>query len=108
KSLTEWVLKSPEIVEIGRARSVAETVSHAFYPVVERQKYKLLIELLERTNYESVLIFCRTKFNADMITRRLERLSHKVAALHSDRTQGERTEALKGFKEGKYEVLVAT
>lgn len=108
KSLTQWVLKDPAVVEIGKSRSTAETVSHAFYPVVERQKYKLLIELLNRTHYESVLIFTRTKFNADMIARRLERLNHKVAALHSDRSQGERTAALKGFKDGTFEVLVAT
>ncbi len=108
KTLSAWVLKDPAVVEIGKNRSAAETVSHAFYPVVERQKYKLLLELLERTHYESVLIFTRTKFNADMITRRLERLDHRVTALHSDRSQGERTAALKGFKEGKYEVLVAT
>ncbi|MDQ8201632.1 DEAD/DEAH box helicase [Pelagicoccus sp. SDUM812003] len=108
KTLTNWVLNNPKIVEIGQSRSAAETVSHAFYPVVERQKYKLLIELLQRTHFESVLIFCRTKFNADMISRRLERLNHSVAVLHSDRTQRERTEALKGFKDGKFEVLVAT
>lgn len=108
QTLTKWVLKDPEVVEIGKNRSAAETVSHAFYPVVERQKFKLLIELLERTHFESVLIFCRTKFNADMITRRLERLNHSVAALHSDRSQRERTEALQGFKKGTYEVLVAT
>lgn len=108
KTLTQWVLKDPKIIEIGQSRSAAETVSHAFYPVVERQKYKLLLELLKRTHFESVLIFCRTKFNADMITRRLERLEHKVVALHSDRSQRERTDALQGFKDGKYEVLVAT
>lgn len=108
QSLTKWVLKNPEIIEIGISRSAAETVSHAFYPVVERQKYKLLIELLERTHFESVLIFTRTKFNADMILRRLERLNHSVTVLHSDRSQSERTAALAGFKEGKFEVLVAT
>lgn len=108
KSLTKWVLQDPEVIAVDRNRSTAETVSHAFYPVVERQKYKLLIELLERTHYESVLIFTRTKFNADMISRRLERLKHKVAVLHSDRTQAERTRALQGFKSGEFEVLVAT
>ncbi len=106
--LTEWVLKDPVVIEIGRSRSAAETITHAFYPVVERQKFKLLIELLERTHYESVLIFCRTKFNADMIARRLEKLGHSLAVLHSDRTQGERTQALKDFKERKVELLVAT
>ena len=108
KKLTEWVLNNPEVVEIGQSRSAAETVTHAFYPVVERQKYKLLTAILEQTQFESVIIFTRTKFNADMISRRLERSNHSVAVLHSDRTQGERTAALAGFKSGKFEVLVAT
>lgn len=108
ESLSKWVLKDPETVEIGRSRAAAETVSHAFYPVVERQKYKLLLELMSRTSFNSVLIFTRTKFNADMVSRRLERLGHSVAVLHSDRTQRERTEALADFKSGKKEILVAT
>lgn len=105
--LTTWVVRDPEIIEISR-RSPAETVSHAFYPVVQKQKFDLLIALLERTHYESVLIFCRTKIGADMISRQLERLGHPVAVMHSNRSQSERTEALMGFKSGKYEVLVAT
>ena len=108
QTMMKWVLKDPETVEIGRNRSAAETVTHAFYPVVEQQKYKLLIALLEKTHFESVLIFTRTKLNADLISRRLEKLNHAVAVLHSGRSQSERNAALKGFKDGKYEVLVAT
>ncbi len=108
QSMMKWVLNDPEVIEIGRNRSAAETVTHAFYPVVQQQKYDLLIKLLEQTQFESVLIFTRTKLNADLISRRLERLKHSVAVLHSDRAQGERTAALKGFKSGKFEVLVAT
>jgi len=105
--LTTWVVRDPEIIEISR-RAPAATVSHAFYPVVQTQKFDLLIALLERTHYESVLIFCRTKIGADMISRRLDNLGHPVAVMHSNRSQSERTEALTGFKSGKYEVLVAT
>jgi len=64
--------------------------------------------LLEITHYESVLIFCRTKHGADFVSGRLENQGHKVAVMHSNRSQRERTEALAGFKSGKYEVLVAT
>jgi ATP-dependent RNA helicase RhlE len=106
--LTQWVLTNPETIEIGQRRSPAETVSHACYPVVSAQKFDLLIALLERTKYESVLIFTRTKFGADKIAGRLEDLKHSVAVLHSNRSQRERLEALDGFKSGKYEVLVAT
>ncbi len=106
--LTEWALRNPEKVEIGGRRSPAETVTHALYPVAVSQKFDLLLEILERTHYKSVLIFCRTKMNADRIAARLEAAGHTVAAMHSDRTQGERTEALDGFRSGKYEVMVAT
>jgi ATP-dependent RNA helicase RhlE len=106
--LTEWALRNPERVEIGGRRSPAETVTHALYPVAVSQKFDLLLEILERTHYKSVLIFCRTKMNADRIAARLEAAGHTVAAMHSDRTQGERTEALEGFRSGKYEVMVAT
>jgi ATP-dependent RNA helicase RhlE len=106
--LTEWALREPAKVEIGGRRSPAETVTHALYPVAVSQKFDLLLEILERTHYKSVLIFCRTKMNADRIAARLETAGHTVAVMHSDRSQGERTEALEGFRNGKYEVMVAT
>ncbi len=108
EKLMEWVLKDPHVIEIGHRRSPAETVTHAFYPVVHSQKFDLFIRLLDRTDYKSVLIFCRTKLGADMIARRLENLDHSVAVMHSNRSQSERTEALAGFKSGKYGVMVAT
>jgi len=106
--LTEWALRSPEKIEIGGRRSPAETVTHALYPVAATQKFDLLLEILERTHYHSVLIFTRTKVNADRISGRLESAGHTVAVMHSNRSQGERTEALEGFRSGKYEVMVAT
>ena len=87
---------------------MAETVTHAFYPVASAQKFDLLVSLLEETQYKSVLVFTRTKQNADYILDRLKRLNHSVTVLHSDRTQKDRITALEGFKSGKYEVLVAT
>jgi ATP-dependent RNA helicase RhlE len=107
-SLTAWALRNPESVAIGERRSPAETVSHAFYPVSSNQKFHLLIALLKRTDFQSVLIFCRTKHGADKIAHRLKDERHAVAVLHSNRTQRERIEALEGFKSGKYEVMVAT
>jgi ATP-dependent RNA helicase RhlE len=106
--LTEWALRTPERIEIGGRRSPAETVTHALYPVATSQKFDLLLEILERTHYKSVLIFARTKVNADRISARLESAGHSVATMHSDRSMGERTEALEGFRTGKYEVMVAT
>ena len=106
--LAAWALRQPERIQIGVSRSPAETVTHACYPVAANQKYHLLAALLERTNFDSVLIFCRTKHGADKIAKRLRAENHSVAALHSNRTQRERVEALEGFKSGKYEVMVAT
>src|SRR6187401_102946 len=106
--LAAWVLREPELVEIGVRRSPAETVTHAVYPVAAEQKFDLLMALLERTNFDSALIFSRTKHGADKIAHQLKQGKHAVAVLHSNRTQRERIEALEGFKSGKYEVMVAT
>lgn len=106
--MTKWVLKNPEVIEIGQRRSPAETVTHALYPVAKDQKFDLLVALLERTNYDSVIIFCSTKIMADRVASQLKGMKHAVAVLHADRTQRERLEALEGFKSGRYEVMVAT
>jgi len=106
--LAASVLRNPELVEIGARRSPVETVTHAVYPVAADQKFDLLMALLQRTHFDSVLIFCRTKVNADRVAHFLKHAQHAVAVLHSNRTQRERIEALEGFKSGKYEVMVAT
>jgi ATP-dependent RNA helicase RhlE len=108
ETLIHWAMKSPQTIEIGARRSPAETVKHVIYPVAEDQKSDLLRELLERVHYESVIVFCRTKHRADRIAHLLKRNNHAVAVLHSNRTQREREEALKGFRNGRFEVLVAT
>jgi len=108
EQLAGWALRDPVKVEIGRQRSPAETVAHAFYPVVASQKFDLLQLLLERTEFKSVIIFSRTRMGADRIAHRLKASGHTVGVLHSDRNQRERIEALEGFKSGRYEVLVAT
>jgi len=108
EQLCRWALRNPESVEIGQRRSPAATVTHALYPVASDQKQELLEELLKRTDYDQVLIFCRTKHGADRVVRRLHQQGHAVAVLHSNRTQREREQALNGFRNGRYEVMVAT
>ena len=108
ETLIKWAMKNPETIEIGARRTPAETVKHVIYPVAEDQKSDLLRALLDQVNYESVIIFCRTKHRADRIASLLKRNTHAVAVLHSNRTQREREEALHGFRNGRYEVLVAT
>ena len=106
--LSSWCLRNPDKISIGVRRSAAETVKHAFYPVAAAQKFDLLKAMLDRTDYHSVIIFCRTKDGADRIARQLEHESHKVAVMHSNRSQQERVDALEGFKSGRYEVMIAT
>jgi ATP-dependent RNA helicase RhlE len=108
EQLSKWALRNPETIEIGQRRSPAETVTHALYPVASDQKQALLDELLKRTDFDQVLIFCRTKHGADGVARKLQQQGHAVAVLHSNRTQREREKALGGFRDGRYEVMVAT
>ena len=108
ETLIQWAMKDPETVEIGLRRSPKDSVKHVIYPVSDSQKTDLLIELLERVSYESVIVFCRTKHGADRAANVLKRNNHAVAVLHSNRTQREREQALRGFRDGRFEVLVAT
>ncbi len=108
ETLIQWAMRNPETIEIGARRSPAETVKHVLYQVSDTQKTDLLLELLKRVNYDSVIIFCRTKHGADRVAHTLKAANHAVAVLHSNRTQAEREQALEGFRKGKYEVLVAT
>jgi ATP-dependent RNA helicase RhlE len=108
ETLIQWAMRQPKTIEIGARRTPAETVQHVIYPVSEAQKTDLLLELLTRVNYESVIVFCRTKYGADRVAHLLKRNNHAVAVLHSNRTQREREQALRGFRDGRFEVLVAT
>ena len=108
ETLIQWAMQNPETVEIGARRTPAETVKHVIYPVSDTQKTDLLVALLEQVKYDSVIIFCRTKHGADRVAQMLKRNNHSVAVLHSNRTQSEREQALLGFREGRFEVLVAT
>ncbi len=108
ETLISWAMKNPETIEIGMRRSPAETVKHVIYPVAEKQKTELLFAVLKSVDFDSAIIFCRTKHGADRIGNQLKRENHAVAILHSDRTQRDREKSLKGFRDGKFEVLVAT
>jgi len=108
ETLIQWAMREPETILIGARRSPADTVDHAIYPVAEAQKSELLLKLLDRSNYDSVIVFCRTKHGADRVASLLKKNNHSVAVLHSNRTQREREDALRGFRQGRYEALVAT
>ena len=108
QTFAQWCLTDPVEVEIAR-RAVASTVTHAFYPVAMDQRDDLLLALLKETDYHSVMIFTRTRKEADQVTALIKTTGQtKVAAMHSDINQADRMKALAGFKKGEYEILVAT
>ncbi len=100
-------MRAPVRIEIARAGTPAERVAQEFFIVSRDQKVPLLEKLL--FDYSgSVLIFCRMKFGAKRVCATLAHMGHAVAEIHSNRSLGQRREALDGFKSGKYRVLVAT
>jgi ATP-dependent RNA helicase RhlE len=105
--LAGQALKQPQRIAMGLSRP-AHTVTHALYPVPGHLKSALLLELLKRTDTDSVLIFTRTKYRAQKVTQQIQRAGYKVTSLHSDRSQGQRQSALKGFKDGTHNIMVAT
>ena len=107
EQLASMSLASPRRISLGISRP-AHTVTHALYPVPQHLKTNLLLKLLQQTDTDSVLIFTRTKHRAERLTKQIENGGYKVTSLHSNRTQGQRQAALKGFKSGFYQIMVAT
>ncbi|MBI5951121.1 MAG: DEAD/DEAH box helicase [Chloroflexi bacterium] len=105
--LAQQALKQPQKIAMGISRP-AYTVTHALYPVPQHLKSQLLIELLKHTDTNSVLIFTRTKYRAQKVAQQILRAGFKVTSLHGDRSQGQRQSALKGFKSGHHDIMVAT
>ena len=106
--LSAWALKEPEKVDVGIVHSPADTIEHFIYPVDAIQKYDLLVKMLEGLTFESLIVFTRTRIDADRITQWLVQHNYTVSTLHSDRTQKERDKALQDFKTHKTSILVAT
>jgi ATP-dependent RNA helicase RhlE len=100
-------LKQPKRIAVGLSRP-AHTVSHALYPIAQHLKRGLLLALLKQTDTDSVLIFTRTKHRARRLQRQIKNAGYKATSLHSDRTQGQRQKALNGFKNGQFQIMVAT
>jgi ATP-dependent RNA helicase RhlE len=105
--LASQSLRDPQRISMGISRP-AHTVTHALYPVSAHLKSALLLKLLRQIDTESVLIFTRTKHRADKVARQIAHAGFRVTSLHSNRTQGQREQALRGFKTGHFRVMVAT
>ncbi|HAE58976.1 MAG TPA: RNA helicase [Anaerolineae bacterium] len=107
EKLAAETLSAPQRIAVGLSRP-AHTVSHALYPVPKHLKTALTFEILKQTDTNSVLIFARTRHRAQSLSIKLSREGYRVTSLHSDRTQGQRQSALSGFKDGRYQIMVAT
>ena len=106
--LAREMLHTPATINLERRAVPAVGITQALYPVAQHLKAPLLFELLRRDEVRDALVFTRTKHRADRLARALEGAGFKVARIHGNRSQSQRTEALAGFKGGKYRVLVAT
>ena len=107
RTLANDVLHDPLTVQIGLIAPV-ETVSHAIYPVTQHLKTALLIELLRATDMQSVLIFTRTKHRARRVGEQLERAGFSATSLQGNLSQNRRQAALAGFRDGSFQIMVAT
>jgi ATP-dependent RNA helicase RhlE len=107
RELADSILQNPVTVQVD-AIAPAKTVSHAIYPVSQRLKKNLLLATLEQTATGRVLIFTRTKYRARNLARDLERQRYRVAALQGNMSQNQRQHAIDGFRDGRYDILVAT
>jgi ATP-dependent RNA helicase RhlE len=108
EALTHEFQHAPKMIEIGRRANPAETVTQFVFEISMHLKSALLQYLLADAEFDTVLVFTRTKHGADRVARRLESSGIKVGTIHSNRSQNQRLRALKDFKSGAVRVLVAT
>ena len=106
-ALARQFQRDPVSIEIDVARP-PEAIQQALYPVPKHLKIQLLLAILEQMEVNSMLVFTRTKQDADVVTRQLRQARIAVACIHGDFVQRDRISALEGFRSGKYRVLVAT
>ncbi len=102
------LVHDPAVIEIARRGTAAQTIDQFLLPVSPEVKNKLLAKVLEREGHSRVIVFCRTKHRADAACRRLRKAGIAAAPIHGDRNQNQRERALRDFRKGSIEVLVAT
>lgn len=108
KTLADSLLDNPVLVEVAKANSTAAGVEQLAYRVDSQRKRELISEVIGKKNWQQVLIFSRTKFGADRLSKQLQLDGIDAQAIHGDKSQGHRTKVLQDFKEGNVRVLVAT
>lgn len=108
KKLADDLLNSPIMIEVARKNVAAELVQQLVHPVDRERKSKLLSHLINSQNWQQVLVFMRTKHGANRLAKHLEKDGISAVAIHGNKSQGARTQALSSFKNGSVRVLVAT
>ncbi|MEO8486989.1 MAG: DEAD/DEAH box helicase [Betaproteobacteria bacterium] len=108
KKLADQLLNAPQLIEVARRNTAAETVTQSAYKVPQESKRALLEHIVRSRGLKQVLCFVRTKHGASRLARQLEKDGIVTSAIHGDKTQAARLEALQDFKDAKLEVLVAT
>jgi ATP-dependent RNA helicase RhlE len=106
--LSREILRDPVQIDVGRRPTPAAGITHAVYPIAQNQKTSLLTLLLRSPGMTAVLVFTRTKHRADRLADQLKVRGFSVTAIHGNRSQGQREDALREFKSNKVQVLVAT
>ena len=107
RTLAERILRKPYVVDLNESKP-PETIEHALYPVAEKTKLELLEHLFSEHGFVSAIVFTRTKHRAKRIAGRLIRSGWRAVALQGNMSQGQRDRAMKGFREGRSDILVAT
>ncbi len=108
RALTDTILHDPEEVTVSPPNATANTVQQWVYPVDKKRKSAALLELVVDNDWDQVLVFSRTKHGANRLAQYLDKAGVNAAAIHGNKSQGARTRALSGFKNGDIRVLVAT
>ncbi|MCU0226952.1 MAG: DEAD/DEAH box helicase [Bryobacterales bacterium] len=106
--LVDRYLNDPVRVAIGSTSEASAQVELHAYEIAKEAKFEMLVHLLEQDPAGTFLVFARTKHGADRLARQLERAGYDAAAIHGNRTQSQRNNALKGFQSGEHRILVAT
>jgi len=107
-ALAQEMLKNPVTLNLARKATPAVGITQAIYPVPQDLKTSLLVKLLNSGGIKEALVFTRTKHRANRLAEQLAKQKVNVARIHGNRSQAQRTDALDGFKSGRYRVLVAT
>ncbi len=107
RRLTQAILKNPLTLEVAHTKPV-EAITHAVYPVNSHLKTDLLLALLKKTPTQLVLIFTRTKHRAKSLDKILQKEGYRASSLQGNLSQAKRQAALNGFKDGTFDIMVAT